>query len=431
MSHKEQLRQTRILQLNSAAEGGGAAKVAYSLHRAYRTLGLNAWLAVGKPGTANADPHIYTIDNRRRGNPLWVTRGILQRLCGWQDISYPGSHRLARAMAGGWDIVHAHNLHGYYFDMGALPAMARYGPIIVTMHDQWLMTGHCAYTLGCQRWSIGCGHCPDLDVYQSIRHDGTRFNWQRKQRLLEQADVFVTSPAQWLLDQLDNSLLAARPRRLIVNGIDTTVFTPGDQALVRQELSLPTDRYVLLFVANPANDFKDFATLLRAVGVLQETTASDKRPFLLVLGSKQSGQAVSQRYRDEDMRLIPFITDEEEVARYYQAADILVHAAKAEVLPLAILEAMACGCAVIASDVGGIAEEIVQGETGFVVPPGDPSAIAAAITALMNDPERITLMGQAGQARVRQHFTLDRMASAYLDLYTELRTDWHNRTAQP
>ena len=116
-----------------------------------------------------------------------------------------------------------------------------------------------------------------------------------------------------------------------------------------------------------------------------------------------------------------FLRDPEQVARYYQAADLYVHPAVAENLPLAIIEAMACGTPVVASDVGGIPELVVEGETGVLFPVGHPGALADAVATLLGDDARRRAMGAAAARRVLDRFTLELMADAYLDWYAEMR----------
>jgi glycosyltransferase involved in cell wall biosynthesis len=109
----------------------------------------------------------------------------------------------------------------------------------------------------------------------------------------------------------------------------------------------------------------------------------------------------------------------EEVAKGLQGADLFVLATRADNHPLTVLEALGCGVPVIASRVGGIPEQLTE-ETGVLVEPGDPDALAGAIDALLGDPERRARMGEAAAADARARFSLERQVDAYLDLYEEL-----------
>ncbi|MBT8398450.1 MAG: glycosyltransferase [Gemmatimonadetes bacterium] len=109
-----------------------------------------------------------------------------------------------------------------------------------------------------------------------------------------------------------------------------------------------------------------------------------------------------------------------DLATHLPCLDLLVHPATMEGLGVILLQAGAAGVPVVASDVGGIPEVVVHGESGLLVPPGDPEALASAVSALLDDPERAKTMGEAGRRRVRQEFSVQRMVEGNLDVYQEL-----------
>ncbi len=97
--------------------------------------------------------------------------------------------------------------------------------------------------------------------------------------------------------------------------------------------------------------------------------------------------------------------------------DLFVLPSRSESFPLTIVEAMLAGIAVVASDVGSVAEAVVHGGTGLLVPPDDPRGLAAAISGLLSDPARRAEMGRAGRERALGRFGVDAMARSYEDLY--------------
>ena len=120
----------------------------------------------------------------------------------------------------------------------------------------------------------------------------------------------------------------------------------------------------------------------------------------------------------------------EDVARWLQAADLYVHPSRADTFPNGVLEALACGTPVVASRVGGIPEQ-VRDETGVLVEPGDPAALAAAIESLLADPSRRERMSAAAAEDARARFSLDRQVDAYLALYVELLAAGTGAGAEP
>src|SRR5262249_30035957 len=141
---------------------------------------------------------------------------------GREDFRFPASRRVLELAPSKPDVLHLHNLHGGYFDLRILPDVAERVPTVVTMHDEWLFTGHCAYTLGCERWLTACGECPHLDVYPALRVDGTAGNRGRKAELYARARVHVAAPSAWLLERAQRSILAPAiaSARVVPNGVD-------------------------------------------------------------------------------------------------------------------------------------------------------------------------------------------------------------------
>jgi glycosyltransferase involved in cell wall biosynthesis len=100
--------------------------------------------------------------------------------------------------------------------------------------------------------------------------------------------------------------------------------------------------------------------------------------------------------------------------------DVFVLPSLWEGLPIALLEAMAAGLPVVATAVGGTPEVVVEGETGFLVPPRDPEALAEAILRLLREPDLRRRMGEAGRKRVAEHFSVEQMVQKTEALYEHL-----------
>ena len=106
-----------------------------------------------------------------------------------------------------------------------------------------------------------------------------------------------------------------------------------------------------------------------------------------------------------------------QVCAHLQRADTLLHASLSEGLPNAVLEAMACGLPVVATDVGGTNEAVSDDVEGFLIAPRDPHAAAHALAALWRDRELRQRMGDAGRARIQAQFTLERQTDQWMTLY--------------
>ena len=373
----------RILQISTADRGGGAEAVALALHRGLRARGHEAMLAVGYKRTHEEGVVEIPGAGSRRSRALRDPGVLLDALRGHEDFRFPESRRVLELAPWTPDVVHVHNLHGGYFDLRVLPELASGARLVATLHDAWLLTGHCAHPFDSDGWLRGCGNCPHLGTYPPLQRDGTAFNLARKRSIYAGLGLAVVTPSRWLMEMVERSVLAtaAIRREVIPNGVDQGVFAPGSQ-----------DRSGLVFAAQGgrANQFKDFPTLQAALERLE-------RPVeIAVLGDP------------------PVPT--EELARRLRAAAIYVHPSRADTFPSGVLEALASGTPVVASRVGGIPEQVTD-ETGVLVEPGDAAALAAAIESLLADPERRVRMGAAGAADARRRFSFDRQLDAYLELY--------------
>ena len=445
----------RILQLSTRDVAGGAEAVAFNLHQRYRSQGLQAQLLVGsRVSLADGVAPILNANGQRGWQRWWwrlddaqnkpdnpgrhTARSLARlladpgRLAGWmsghENFRFPGSWHLFDSPASQPDVLHAHNLHGGYFDLRALASLSRQVPTILTLHDTWLLSGHCAYSLGCERWKTGCGQCPDLTLYPPVRRDATAANWRRKQAIYRNSRLFVAAPCKWIGDRVNQSILAPAiaEARVIANGVDRTIFRPGEMAAARAALGLPVDVPVVLFVGNQAkqNPYKDYQTVREAASRL---AAQSGRPLLFVALGGEDG---STQVGSAEFRTVAYQADPRIVACYYQAADVYSHAAHADTFPNAVLEALACGTPVVATAVGGIPEQVDDCETGFLTPMGDAAAMAVALRRLLDDDSLRRSFGWRAAARAARDFDMTRQMTDYLQFYSDAMTDHAERLQQ-
>jgi glycosyltransferase involved in cell wall biosynthesis len=286
----------------------------------------------------------------------------------------------------------------------------------------WLLTGHCAHSLACDRWITGCGQCPELSIYPAIPRDATAFNWRRKRDIYAAARLHVATPSRWLMEKVEKSMLhpGIVDAKVIPNGVDRAIFKPAPQAPARTALGLPPNVPILLFAAAGirSNAFKDYNTLRQAIA---RVAGQFSDPLLfLALGETAPDEAIGSAR----VRFLPFEAEPARVALHYQAADLYLHAAHADTFPNSILEALCCARPVVATSVGGIPEQIDHGLTGFLTPPADPAALADAILRLLNDAPLRQCMSRAA-ALAAQKFDLRRQADQYLDWYRQLQYTSH------
>lgn len=448
----------RILQVSTADYAGGAESVARQLMQAYRQAGHESWLAVGQKVGNDAD--VFVVPNERRRS-TWTraclavaariqsilgtapNARLVSRLIGlglgqpgrafgkWrgrEDYEFPGTDSLDVLSPNRPDLIHGHNLHGAglpdggFFDLAALPRLSRRYPFVMTLHDAWLLSGHCAHSFDCERWKTGCGACPDLTIYPAIRRDATAYNWERKRRIYAQSRIYVATPSRWLMNKVEHSMLAPAiiGSKVIPNGVDLSVFHPGDKSAVRNMLGVPPHTRVMLFAANGIrkNIWKDYVTIRNAAEQVARRMRGQEI-LLIALGEEGSGERVGNL----TIQFIPHERDSATIAQYFQAADLYVHASRAETFPHSILEALACGLPVVATSVGGIPEQVEDGETGFLVPAGDAAEMAEEILSLFRNDSLRRRCGVKAAQSARARFHMERHVAAYIEWYEEILTE--------
>ena len=178
------------------------------------------------------------------------------------------------------------------------------------------------------------------------------------------------------------------------------------------ELAVPDDARVLLCVCRLVEQ-KGVDVAVRALAQIRET---EPRAVLVVLGEGPERPKLGA----EGVYLPGRVGD---VAAWYRRAEVLVHPARWEGFGLALLEAMLAGKPVVATRVSAAPEIVVDGETGVLVPPDDPEAVASAVIDLLADPGRAAAMGAAGLARAQSEFSVVKMASRTSAVYASVSAE--------
>ncbi|HIE52686.1 MAG TPA: glycosyltransferase [Armatimonadetes bacterium] len=203
----------------------------------------------------------------------------------------------------------------------------------------------------------------------------------------------------------------------IPNGVDLEAFAPlPDRAAVRAELGLPPDGPLVACVGRLV-PVKDHPTLLRA---WREVRKAVPTAHLLLIGAGPLQRELEGLARDLQVASsVHFLGQRNDVPQLLGLCEAAVLSSRSEGLSVALLEAMAARLPVVATRVGGNPEVVQAGETGLLVPPAEPAALAAALRELLQNPARAREMGAAGRARVEAQFSLERMVQAYQEVYEQ------------
>jgi glycosyltransferase involved in cell wall biosynthesis len=213
------------------------------------------------------------------------------------------------------------------------------------------------------------------------------------------------------------------PQRCVVihNGLNLEDFNrPSQAAQVRQKWGIDSDDKVVGVIARLVSQ-KDHETFLRAARLVKDKMAGVK--FLIVGEEEESGRLARLEALAVELGLkqeVIFTGLQRDIPAVLSIMDVSVLSSVKEGFSNVVLESMAGGVPVVATDVGGNSEAIVEGVTGLLVPPKDPAALAQAITKLLEDPDSRKAMGRAGRARVEKLFSMRRVVEQTVNLYRDL-----------
>jgi glycosyltransferase involved in cell wall biosynthesis len=246
-------------------------------------------------------------------------------------------------------------------------------------------------------------------------------NWPmvaRLERRLHSRMDAVVGNSQAVVRQLIEEGIPEEMVRLIYNGIDVSPALP-DRGEARRALGLDDETLVGVVIANLI-PYKGHQELVQGLSHVEPELPADWR--ILVAGRDHGIRAELEALaaaRGISHR-IQFLGEYSDIPALLAAADFGLLTSREEGFSNVILEGMSAGLAMIVTDVGGNAEAVVDGKTGFVVPPRDPTAIGDAILRLARDPEQRKHLGAAARERVEEEFSIDQCVRAHAELYQEM-----------
>jgi sugar transferase (PEP-CTERM/EpsH1 system associated) len=251
-------------------------------------------------------------------------------------------------------------------------------------------------------------------------------NFENKKRvILDKISSFFTNKIICVSKDAENLCvdvvkIPKKKLKVILNGIDTDKFRPRkDRKLLFNENDI-----IIGNVARLAEE-KDHHTLLKATKILREWNYNIK---VVIIGDGILREKLEGIARDYELNNdVVFLGMRNDIDQIVPEFDIFVLSSTSEGTPLTLLEAMSCGLPVIATDVGGNPEVVNDGETGFIIPPSDPTAIALKLKLLINDPGLRQKMGKDGRIRAIEKFSIKKTAREYFDLYCDILNNFSKK----
>ena len=296
---------------------------------------------------------------------------------------FVGGARLAAALLEEhYDLIHSH----YWLS----------GVVAHKLRKRWdVPMVHMAHTLGAVKNRV---------THRKQEHEPS-LRLENEALLSGWADALVVSTESERVDVQDISVRANGDVAVIPPGVDLNVFHPYPQAEARRELDIPARDKMVLFVGR-IEPLKGVDTLLQSLKLLRESGEMPPHLCLSIIGGdpakpRETRHAELEKLMGlrDDLGLSDLVTflgrrAQETLHCYYSSADVVVMPSHHESFGMVALEAMACGTPVIASAVGGLAELVRDGDTGYLVPDRDPAAMSECLRRLLSDTELRARLGR-------------------------------------
>ena len=374
----------KILQINTIAGSGSTGRIVIDILKTIQSHGDEGVIACAIDETNEHDkPYIYKVGGQR--NPR-LAHALAAR---FTDRSGFYSKRATNELVeyidkNHFDIIHLHNIHGYYINLPILFNYIRDKKIKVvwTLHDCWAFTGHCTHFdfSGCQKWKTQCQECPQRGRYpRSILLDSSKRNFIEKKLLYGNGlDLTIVTPSQWLADLCKQSFLGNYDVKVIRNGIDLEKFYPRDPTEFKRNIGLVNKKIVLAVCAGWSmrdikNNRKGMADILK----LSEMLPEEYQIVMVGFPNEEDKKGLPAKILG-----VTKTKSIDELAQWYSAADVFINPTYEDNFPTTNLEALACGTPVITYETGG-SPEAVRDKTGIIVEKGDLEGLIKAIYSMI------------------------------------------------
>lgn len=306
------------------------------------------------------------------------------------------------------DILHLHNLHGWYINIPMLFEYIKKNNIktVWTLHDCWGFTAQCShFTMEkCEKWKTGCYDCPRYKIYPYTLVDRTKKMWHLKKTWFSNVEnMVIVTPSEWLSKLVKQSFLSDYPVRVINNGIDLDVFKPTNSDF-RKEYGIE-DKKIVLGVASDWNERKGLDVFF----YLAETLPREYK--IVLVGTN----AEIDKSLPEKILSIHRTQNQEELAKIYTAADVFVNPTREENFPTVNIEALACGTPIVTFKTGG-SPEILDASTGRVVAYNDILGLKNEIIRVCTE-EKLEQLSCIERSKL---FSADSKYGEYIALYNDL-----------
>ena len=363
----------KLLQINSVANAGSTGRIAEDIGNLTIENGWNSFIAYGRNANPSKSSLIRIGTNWDVYKHVLKTRLLDQHGFGSINATLKFIGQIEQIKP---DIIHLHNIHGYYLNIELLFRYLKTKsiPVVWTLHDCWPFTGHCSYFsyIGCEKWKTECNNCPQIHEYPgSFFIDRSKPNFRNKKEIFTSIKNITLVPvSKWLGDLANQSFLGGSPILVINNGVDLQTFEPKNTSDLKNKIGV-SKKFIILGVAHIWTERKGLADFIKLSTYLKDDEV------IILIGLKKN---VIEKL---PFNVIGFEKTEsvKELAEFYSLADVFINPTHEDNFPTTNLESLACATPVITYKTGG-SPEAIDNNTGFVVEQGDLQGVYQSIQTI-------------------------------------------------
>ena len=391
----------KVLFINTVYGQGSTGRIVADLGKMLEENGHEFKVAYGR-GDHSADPHCYRVGTDL---DMYIHAGLSRITDRAGFYSTAATKKLVgfiREYAP--DIIHLHNLHGYYVNIEVLfsyLADEYKGRVIWTLHDCWPFTGHCVHFTyaGCDKWKTHCSNCIQKGEYPaSMMLDNSYGNYEKKKELFTRVkNLEIITVSNWLKSVAEQSYLGGKKIRTIYNGVDTDRFhfVPNE---IKKELGIE-DKKMILLVSDGWIEQKGYSTVL----AVAKAAPPDWQFVIIGLTKEQISELPTNITGFER------IWNQDKLIEFYSAADVFFNPSLEETFGLVTAEAMACGTPAVVMNSTACPELITDKNAGTVVARDTAAEVLVnSLSAVLNSGKKTMLPAVFSRNSFLKH---------YMDLY--------------
>ncbi|WP_394127407.1 glycosyltransferase [Vibrio hepatarius] len=407
----------KVLHVSYQDCSGGAHIAARRICEAQRNAGIDATMLVNSKGSSKT--FVRDVSLKRKVYNMFANM-LGQKIAKIQRKSTnPILHSLNIFPSKLYHVINSSdcdvvNLHWINAEFMRIEDIAKINkPIVWTLHDMWPFSGaeHYDDLEYPERYIQGYNSDNRPKHYAGKDFDLSLF--KRKKKSYPES-MHIVSPSNWMQECASNSeLLKNNHHTVIPNTLDRNIFKPLNKTYCRELLGLPLDKKLVLFGAFNSKDDprKGFRFIRAAIDELNLNDMAADIEFVIY----GSDQQPSEHFGKIKANYIGKFADEISLSVIYNAVDLFVAPSMQDNLPNTILESQACHTPVIAFDIGGVSDMVIDGVTGHLIEPYDVEQLSLNIINALENKSVFDF-----DIKVDERFTEEKIARYYIELYEEL-----------